>query len=374
MPANSSTIDFPFSSLLYAPLFYLPNTTNWTLNASEFPPNLGKPVQFSWANLSGINPGPSLGAVIRLSQLPSNLTNSTVTYSSTTVQLSNETIFACTIDARWAPVKLYFQPFVDGTVHPDNVYPDIRTPNISQVQIDPTWAESLNLPIPGTDLTAMETLIQSIVAKDLEDPHNHDSALFLPELAVSLGLTITDGLARIGWQERFAFTSKQGTDTFMLTTISDEGKFLNAVPYSPDQTRNWLHLEWTEEHYGYGYSATTITAKVAIAVLLLHSALAIGHTIVVCFPKKVWTCDSWGTIGGLVVLAMNSRPDERLMNMSAGIKLKRSWQEIVKIREVGEENLELLVAGESDGEKGVEKEDEKLKPGKVYGTDSGKSY
>jgi hypothetical protein len=220
----------------------------------------------------------------------------------------------------------------------------------------------------------METLIQSIVAKDLEDPHNHDSALFLPELAVSLGLTITDGLARIGWQERFAFTSKQGTDTFMLTTISDEGKFLNTVPYSPDQTRNWLHLEWTEEHYGYGYSATTITAKVAIAVLLLHSALAIGHTIVVCFPKKVWTCDSWGTIGGLVVLAMNSRPDERLMNMSAGIKLKRSWQEIVKIREVGEENLELLVAGESDGEKGIEKEDEKLKPGKVYGTDLGKSY
>jgi hypothetical protein len=349
---------------------------NWTLNASEFPPNLGKPVQFSWANLSGINPGPSLGAVIRLSQLPSNLTNSTVTYSSTTVQLSNETIFACTIDARWAPVKLYFQPLVDGTVHPDNVYPDPGTPNISQIQIDPTWAESLNLPIPGTDLTAMERLIQSIVANDLEDPHNHDSAsvLFLPELAVSLGLTITDGLARIGWQERFAFTSKQGTDTFMLTTISDEGKFLNTVPYSPDQTRTWLHLEWTEEHYGYGYSATTITAKVAIAVLLLHSALAIGHTIVVCFPKKVWTCDSWGTIGGLVVLAMNSRPDERLMNMSAGIKLKRSWQEIVKIREVGEENLELLVAGESDGEKGIEKEDEKLKPGKDYGTDLGKSY
>jgi hypothetical protein len=79
-------------------------------------------------------------------------------------------------------------------------------------------------------------------------------------------------------------------------------------------------------------------------------------------------------IGGLVVLAMNSRPDEKLMNMSAGIKLKQSWQEIVKIREVSEENLELLVAGERDGEKGDEKQDEKLKPGKGYGTDLGKSY
>jgi hypothetical protein len=36
--------------------------------------------------------------------------------------------------------------------------------------------------------------------------------------------------------------------------------------------------------------------------------------------------------------------------------------------------LELLVAGESDDEKGVEKQGEKLKPGKYYGTDLGKSY
>jgi hypothetical protein len=129
-----------------------------------------KPIQFSWADLSEFNRGPSLGAVIRLSQ--SNLTNLTITNGSTTTNLSNETIFTCTIDARWAPVQLYLQPFVDGTVHPNTAYPDSETPDLIQIQIDPTWAESLNLPVPGSNLTTMETLIQSLVVTRLENIDN----------------------------------------------------------------------------------------------------------------------------------------------------------------------------------------------------------
>jgi hypothetical protein len=127
---------------------------------------------------------------------------------------------------------------------------------------------------------------------------------------VSLGLVIKDALARIGWLERFAFTRKFENDTFMLTAVSDNGTVLSNGPYAPSQYSRWLHLEWKAQHYGYGYSAATITAKIEIGVLLLHAAVAIGHTIVVCFPWKggVWTSDAWGTVGGLVVLAMNSRP------------------------------------------------------------------
>jgi hypothetical protein len=133
-------------------------------------------------------------------------------------------------------------------------------------------------------------------------------------------------------------------------------------------------LEWQVEHYGYGYSASTITAKLAMAMLLLHALLALGHTIVVCRPWKgrVWTCDAWGSIAGLVVLAMNSRPDERLLNMSAGIKLKNSWKEVLKIREIGQEEVELLVAEETPvGERWMGKEGEKLQANKIYGTDLG---
>lgn len=60
--------------------------------------------------------------------------------------------------------------------------------------------------------------------------------------------------------------------------------------------------------------------------------------------------------------------------MSAGIKLKESWQQIVKIREDGEENLRMVVAEESDGEKGTVDADEKLKPNKVYGTNLGELF
>jgi hypothetical protein len=363
----SSAIQFPYSNLVYPPLSLLPNTTNWTLYASEFAANSGKSVQFSWADLSGFSPGPSLGAVVRLSK------NLTIPDGFTTTPLSNDSVLACTIDARWAPVQLYLQPYVDGTVRPDNAYADGTTP-LAQIEIDPSWAESLNLPVPGSQLTTMETIIQDLVYKDLESTASSDPVTFLSDLAVSLGSTITDGLARIGWQEHFAFTQTE-TNSLQLITVSENGTVLSNNTYSDAQTADWMHLEWKVEHYGYGFSAATITAKVAMVVLLLHAALAIGHTVVVCLPRKVWCCDSWGTIGSLVVLAMNSRPDERLLNMSAGIRFKQSWQEIVKIREFGEENLELIVAEDSViGEAWMGKEGEKLKPGKKYGTDLGEYY
>jgi hypothetical protein len=329
------------------------------------------PIQFTWADLSSFNPGPSLGAVIRLSQ--GNLTNTTLPDGSTATPLSNQVILACTIDARWAPVKLYFQPFVDGTVHPYIAYPDFSSPNLTQIQIDPSWAEALNLPVPSSSLTTMETLIQLLVSKDLVNYDNRDH--FLPDLAVALGTTVTDGLARIGWQEQFAFTSPNGNDALFLTTVSNNGTVLNSSPFFSDQTANWMHLEWQVERYGYGYSASTITVKIAMAVLLLHALLALGHTIVVCRPwrGRVWTCDAWSTIGVLVVLAMNSRPDERLANMSARIALGKSWQEVVKIREAGVDEVELLVAEETSvGERWMGKEGEKLQANKVCGTDFGK--
>jgi hypothetical protein len=220
----------------------------------------------------------------------------------------------------------------------------------------------------------MESLIQFLVLKDLGIGDNRNS--FLPDLAIALGTTITDGLARIGWQEQFAYTTRNGSDPFFLTIISDNGTELSSFHLSEDQTANWMHLEWQVEHYGYGYSASTITVKIAMAVLLLHSLLALGHTIVVCRPwrGRVWTCDAWGSIGGLVVLAMNSRPDERLANMSAGVALSKSWQEVVKIREVGREEVELLVAEETSvGERWMGKEGEKLIANKIYGTDLGKT-
>jgi len=369
MSSPNVTIEFPYNNLQYPPLSSLANTTKFALNPSELPEDLTTPIQFSWINLSAIDHGPSLGAVVRLTQLPSNLKDSTITDGSTTTFLSNETTIACTVDARWAPTNLYFQPYTDGTVHPDNAFPDPRAPDLAQIMIDPTWANSLNLPVPGTELTSMETLIQSLVRETLQDSEISD---FLAELSIALGLTLTDGLARIGWHEPFAYTTQKGKDPVQLNTISNDGTVVSVMPFSKQQTTNWLLLDWKIEHYGYGYSANTIMAKIAIAVLLLQAALAIGHTIVVCFPKNVWTCDGWGTISGLVVLAMNSKPDERLLNMSAGIKLKRSWQEIVEIRELGEENLELLVAEQVDGEKSVGKQSDRLKPNKVYGTDLGK--
>ena len=62
-----------------------------------------------------------------------------------------------------------------------------------------------------------------------------------------------------------------------------------------------------------------------------------------------------------------------MFSMSTGIRLKQSWQEIVKIVEFGEENLESFVVEDGViGGKWMGKEGEKFKLGKKYGTNLGK--
>lgn len=138
------------------------------------------PIQFSWADLSSFSPGPSLGAIIRLSL--DNLTNTTIPDGSISTPATNQTVLTCTVDARWAPVKLYYQPAVDETVHPDDPFPNF--PNLTQIQIDPGWAESLNLPVPGSSLTAMESLIRSLVSENLVNGENGN--FVVPDLAILL--------------------------------------------------------------------------------------------------------------------------------------------------------------------------------------------
>jgi len=69
--------------------------------------------------------------------------------------------------------------------------------------------------------------------------------------------------------------------------VSENGTVLSNSTYPDTQTAGWMHINGKSSHYGCGFSAGTIIVKVAMAVLILHAALAIGYTVVVCFPRKV---------------------------------------------------------------------------------------
>jgi hypothetical protein len=87
----------------------------------------------------------------------------------------------------------------------------------------------------------------------------------------------------------------------------------------------------------------------------------------VCLPRHVWTSESWSSIGQLLALALNSRPNwENLANSCAGVNLTQTWGQTVKIREVDDDHLEIVVGQEQD-EKSTLKRYDKPRPGKAYG-------
>jgi hypothetical protein len=69
--------------------------------------------------------------------------------------------------------------------------------------------------------------------------------------------------------------------------VSDNGTVLSNSTYSDAQTAGWMLLNGKSSHYGCGFLGATITAKIAMAGFLFHTALAIECTVVVCFPRKV---------------------------------------------------------------------------------------
>lgn len=68
---------------------------------------------------------------------------------------------------------------------------------------------------------------------------------------------------------------------------------------------------------GYSFSANAVTDYLAVAVLLTHVCLALGHTILIV--RKSQSSSSWDTLTELLVLMLNSPPSKAFMNTGAGI-------------------------------------------------------
>jgi len=140
----------------------------------------------------------------------------------------------------------------------------------------------------------------------------------------------------------------------------------NAQSYNVN--RGWVGLDFTLHQLGYRYGINGNLIKFAAAILLLHVAVSIGHIIIVV-SCRTWTSCSWAIIGGMMALAMNSQPTEKLRNTCAGIPESTTWKETVKVREVSDGHLELVF----DDEKNDDNIYKKSRPGKKYGNFPGET-
>ncbi|KAK0306158.1 hypothetical protein LTR01_006506 [Friedmanniomyces endolithicus] len=161
-----------------------------------------------------------------------------------------------------------------------------------------------------------------------------------------LALLVADGLSRYGtslvyglddsgviepnWPNRGGWNQ---TKNYAKNLINGRGQLL----FPP--TGDFVTQEAKVEITGYVFMATAFTDYLAIAILCLHLAIALAHTLVLMVRGTSSGC--WDTISELFTLLVNSPPAPiALRNTCAGIRSLKTYSKITTIR---------AMAPESDG-------------------------
>ena len=127
---------------------------------------------------------------------------------------------------------------------------------------------------------------------------------------------------------------------------------------------NHTKVNWNTQRYGYGWGFRGTPILLATAVLLAQALTALVHTVVTVLGG--WTSDAWGTMGEMLVLALDSTPMERSWKcVSAGSEVWRgrnlwSWKDVVKVGKKDRDSPLELTSGigedsELEGMSGVKK-------------------
>jgi hypothetical protein len=111
---------------------------------------------------------------------------------------------------------------------------------------------------------------------------------------------------------------------------------------------NLTKLQWGITISGYAYKADSLGYYLAIAVLLTHVILVIGHLAYSFFTNQ--SSAAWSSFEDLMVLSHSSQPDpQALKNTSAGLECHSTIRRKVRIRVAdkskrvsGHEELQLL--------------------------------
>jgi hypothetical protein len=375
----NSTLVFPHEYIPYPGInsneSWTVDTNAWDVAISEY----SSDVHLLWASLPNNNSGPSLLVAFNF-----NNTNNTFTYtdsSGVSHTGDNQTAFTCSVDARWAPVEMWMLPGGDFNYRVHEVTPfDMdgsfdflsspdQIPSLQQIQIDPTWAESLNVYIPNSTTTlTMEQVFRISIDMSADGTGNGTTDDFLNLVAVGMGMMVTDGLARLSWSDQLVALVSDDSGSYLQNWGTNAS--LGSARIPPNIDPDWLEMNFGSYKQGWSYSLSGPTIKFALAVLVLHLIIAVIHTGIVVCSHDVWTTKSWGSMGELLVLAINSHRSEKLQNTCAGIDLSSTWRRKLKIRETEQSHLGLVVHDNEvipDLEQVTRLEGEKPVPGRPYG-------
>lgn len=229
-------------------------------------------------------------------------------------------ISSCSIYADWQTLEVYVDPQTDNYIHTPDV-PDIGSQQLELVLAGfEDGAVPPAVPPFGNDYKA--------VAFDLDWADlalSPNRTLDLPSdnfqstisRCIIASMLLADAMARLG------------TDA---DVVSD---------HDPDPSGTTV-LDTQVYRYGYSYTMSGSTKKIACVILLLHVLTTLVH-ITLMIKTRRWRCLGFANLYEALVLAINSPPTPTLNNTCAGIDSMDTYKHMVKIREVEDRHLALVL-------------------------------
>ena len=293
----------------------------------------------------------------------------------------NFQVVPCSILAHWVPVTIWLNPSTDNLVYPDSPAPsDIfkgpdyrRLDKTTQIVIPSSWTAAIDS-INASNPRPLEWIIRPFGLNDSSGVWTIAGGNTIPwEVASALGLLMADLLARVNYMDGPNGTivvHDPGDGGGQIARVLDD---INSVdlPFPPGYDTPMAYYEAHRDtttafeievqRFGYAWSASSVTIKLAATVLLLHAALAVGHLVVLSFSG--WTSNSWKSAGELLAGGVRKDGSQRLKNAGGGINRKNTWRGLVRVRAngVADDLLELLVDEETANSTTVE-----LQEGRAY--------
>ena len=361
------------------------DTWGWTVPSSAW--NFARPltaVNFTWVDFRDLDErvNASIGGVFTV-PFTAQPPNGTFMQASLVVP--------CTVEARWIASELVYDPrsldiISDNVTDPidfaynhadyDPLAAAARFGASPIINITSDWANMLNVPtsngvLPGSN-RSMASILEGSIGRDkqnqsmfcysFEDFELKETPTAARELSKDLagvlGFVVADGLSRIqfGLRNVDVIYHRNSTSASSTSLINQAGSI--AMLYNETHTSiplsnleaNATFYSLDVQRWGYGYGLQTKASHFSIAMLMLYGCIALGYIVwfniqQLIRPRSDWSLitNKWSSISEMLALAINSPPSTKLDGTCAGIEENRSWKQIIRIREVEDKHLALVV-------------------------------
>lgn len=261
---------------------------------------------------------------------------------------SSAKILTCSVYASWQPVDMYLNTFADNFIHSPTMDEYISNgigseylPLYTQrpIKIDSHWA---NTEIPGN--STFGELVRKQFALYTNTNSFDDTMCDETAFGSSLTIFLTNVLSRIGGESQplVGHTISNQNSTYMDWQEITPNPNDTLVEIDPS---NMTEFQVTLLRYGYAYSMEGLTRRMAAGILLAHSLVAIIYMVLIVWFR--WTCHGLRTLSEVLVLAITSHPSEKLDNTCSGISRLDTYKHILKVREVSDARLGLVLDDEN---------------------------